>query len=180
MYWVCTTCQAWCNFRCTFNFISMNFMLGNLGFQSWGYYIEMMSIRQAQYVKSTGLTHSTRAVNIYLMAKHIWKKQRSTKEVKLFILQLRKKRQQGNTVPGIWTRLEMWIHLVYPLNSTGLVGTHSGKDLGLPWRDSKVDKERYRQGKTNLKTGCNAVIGAEATDTDRKWSWKLEKGEIHM
>ena len=24
------------------------------------------------------------------------------------------------------------------------------------------------------------MIGAEATDTDRKWSWKLEKGEIHI
>lgn len=79
-----------------------------------------------------------------------------------------------NLDPG----LEMWIHLVYPLNSTRLVGTQSGKDLGLPWRDSKVDKERYRQGK-QPEDWCNSMIGAEATQTDRKWSWKLEKGEIH-
>lgn len=71
---------------------------------------------------------------------------------KLFILQLRKRDFLNETARKYcaWdldSGLEMWIHLVYPLNSTGLVVTQSGKDLGLPWRDSKIDEEGSRQGK---------------------------------
>ena len=91
---------------------------------------------------------------------------------KLFILQLRKRDFLNETARKYcaWdldSGLEMWIHLVYPLNSTGLVVTQSGKDLGLPWRDSKIDEEGSRQGK-QPEDWWASVIGAEAADTDRK------------
>ena len=98
------------------NFISMNFMLG---FGVPG--AELTALRlwvsgELNMLKSTGLTHSRCSMNIYLMEKHIWKKQPSAEEVKLFILQLRKTDFLNQTARNSWAwdldpGLERWVQI---------------------------------------------------------------------